>query len=204
MTAADGETGLAIATTYEFEAIVLDIGLPQLNGYELMKALRACDCHTPVLMLTARDGEDDVIHGLDQGADDYLTKPFTFPELVARVQSITPSHREKAGGTMQAAGVVLDSERHSVTRNSKSMDLTRQEFLLLTCLMRQSGQCVPRPTLMKFVWSENYAVGTSALDVLVNSLRAKIDAPFGDKLIGTVRGSGYIFKRTATPAVRSA
>jgi DNA-binding response OmpR family regulator len=204
MTANDGETGLEIASVHEFDSIVLDIGLPRMDGYELLKALRSRARNTPVLMLTARDGEDDIIHGLDLGADDYLTKPFSFPELVARLQSITRPHREEAGGTIQAASVVLDSERHSVTRDGKSMDLTRQEFLLLTCLMRKAGQCVPRPTLMKFVWGEDHAVGGGALDVLVNSLRAKIDAPFGEKLIGTVRGSGYIFKRTAAPAVRSA
>jgi len=204
MTAADGETGLEGATTYEFNAIVLDIGLPRLNGYELMKALRGRVSWTPVLMLTARDAEDDIIRGLDLGADDYLTKPFSFPELVARLQSITRPSREDAGRTLRSADVVLDPDRHVVIRNSKRIDLSRQEFLLLTCLMRCPGQWVSRQTLMEFVWGPNLPVSHGALDVLVNSLRAKIDAPFHKEVIGTVRGSGYLFKRAACAAERSA
>jgi DNA-binding response OmpR family regulator len=204
MTAADGVTGLEIATCYEFDAIVLDIGLPRLNGYELMTALRARAIRTPVLMLTARDEEDDIIQGLDLGADDYLTKPFSFPELVARLQSITRPNREETDSATKIADLVIDPVRRSVTRNKQNIDLTRQEFLLLTCLMRKAGQCVERQSLMEFIWGADHAVGASALDVLVNSLRAKIDAPFRKKLIGTVRGSGYVFKHTACAAERIA
>jgi DNA-binding response OmpR family regulator len=204
MTAADGEIGLEIATSYEFEAIVLDIGLPRMNGYELMKALRGQANQTPVLVLTARDAEDDIIRGLDLGADDYLIKPFSFPELVARLQSITRPNRNDAGGNLQASGVVLDPSRHAVTRNNQSIDLTRQEFLLLASLMRQAGQCVPRQMLMVSIWGTNHAVGASALDVLVNSLRTKIDAPFDEKIIGTLRGSGYVFKHTTIFLERTA
>jgi DNA-binding response OmpR family regulator len=195
MTAADGEAGLQMATTYEFDSIVLDIGLPRLDGYELMQALRARACMTPVLMLTARDAEDDIIRGLDLGADDYLTKPFSYPELVARLQSITRYRREDGDSTMEAGGVVVGPGKRSVSRNGESIDLSRQELLLLVCLMRRADLCVPRQTLMEAVWGANHTVGSSALDVLVNSLRAKIDAPFTNKLIGTVRGSGYVFQR---------
>lgn len=197
MTAVDGEAGLGMATVYEFDAIVLDIGLPRMDGYDLMKMLRARTRTAPVLMLTARDTEDDIIRGLDLGADDYLTKPFSFPELVARLQSITRRHREDGDGTMAIGDVVVDPIRHAVTRNGETIDLTRLEFLLLASLARRAGQCVLRQTLMESVWGPGHAVGPSALDVLMNSLRAKFDAPYRKKLIGTVRGSGYMLRSDA-------
>jgi DNA-binding response OmpR family regulator len=194
MTAGDGETGLEIATAHEFDAVVLDIGLPKLDGFALMKALRARSRMTPVLMLTARDAEDDIIHGLDVGADDYLTKPFSFPELVARLQSITRHNREEGDGTIRIGDVAIDPAGRSVTRKKRSIDLTRLEFQLLTCLVRRAGHCVPRQSLIECIWGAGHTVGPTALDVLVNSLRAKIDAPYRTKLIETVRGSGYLFK----------
>lgn len=193
MTASDGITGLEIASTYEFEAIILDIGLPQLDGYGVVKQLRKSACATPVLMLTARDTEDEIIRGLDFGADDYLTKPFSFPELIARLQCITRPFREEDDGTIAIGDVVIDTIRHTTMRSGQNLDLTRLEFLLLTCMVRKAGQCVPRQELMEAVWGADHAVGPSALDVLVNSLRTKIDAPFQTKLIDTVRGSGYLF-----------
>jgi len=200
VTAADGETGLEIAMAHEFDAIVLDIGLPRLDGYETMHALRMRARMTPVLMLTARDAEDDIIRGLDLGADDYLTKPFSFVELVARLQSITRRHRQERERAIESGEVVVDPIRRLVTRKMQNIDLTRHEFLLLVCLARQAGKCVPRTSLVEFVWGADHLVGSSALDVLVNSLRAKIDAPFDKKLIGTVRGTGYIFRLAgATP-----
>jgi DNA-binding response OmpR family regulator len=195
MTAADGETGLEVATQHELDAIVLDIGLPKLDGYQLMQALRAREKLTPVLMLTARDTEDEIIRGLDVGADDYLTKPFSFPELVARLQCITRRHSDKAADTIQAGDLVIDPIRHTVTRNCEVIELTRLEYQLLWCLVQSIDRCVPRPTLMDFVWGRDHVVGSTALDVLINSLRAKIDAPHSKKLIATVRGSGYIFRR---------
>jgi DNA-binding response OmpR family regulator len=194
MAAADGETGLEMATVHDLDAIVLDIGLPKLDGYQLMQALRERKRLTPVLMLTARDTEDEIIRGLDVGADDYLTKPFSFSELVARLQSITRRDREHADGTIKAGEVVVDPIRRTVTRNGKNIELTRLEFHLLSRLVQGSGQCVPRQTLIDFVWGADHGIGPTALDVLVNSLRSKIDAPFHKKLISTVRGSGYIFQ----------
>jgi DNA-binding response OmpR family regulator len=201
MTAPDGETGLEIAMAHAFDAVVLDIGLPRMDGYTVMQRLRAQARTTPVLMLTARDTEDDIIRGLDLGADDYLTKPFSFPELVARLQSITRRPREGSGTTIEVGDVVVDLLRHTVTRNLRSIDLTRLEFLLLACLVRRAGQCVPRQTLMDSVWGPDHAVGPSTLDVLVNSLRAKFDAAYHTKLIGTVRGSGYIFNHHSAQQV---
>ena len=194
MTAANGETGLEIATAHEFDAIVLDIGLPKLDGYGLLQALRAKARAIPVLVLTARDAEDDIIHGLEVGADDYLTKPFSFPELVARLRAITRLHRDEGDGTIRVGDLVLDPAGRSVTRKKESIDLTPHEFLLLTCLLRRAGQCVPRQALIECIWGKYHSVGPTALDVLVNALRAKIDAPYREKLIVTVRGSGYTFK----------
>jgi DNA-binding response OmpR family regulator len=145
-------------------------------------------------MLTARDREDDIIRGLDLGADDYLTKPFSFPELVARLQSITRGLRNQPDGIIDLGDAVVDLNRHWATRNGDSIDLTRQEFLLLACLARRAGQCISRRSLTESIWGADHRVGASALDVLVNSLRAKFDAPYGNKLIGTVRGSGYVLK----------
>jgi DNA-binding response OmpR family regulator len=196
LAAADGETGLEIATCYELDAIILDIGLPRLNGYELMQALRKQALKTPVLMLTARDKEDDIIRGLDLGADDYLTKPFSFPELVARLQAITRLVRNRSDDVMETGEVAVDANRQLVTRGQQSIDLTRQEFLLLSCLMRRAGQCVSRQSLMELIWGADSSVSASALDVLVSVLRTKLDGPFRTKLIGTVRGSGYVFMQT--------
>jgi len=197
MTAADGETGLKTATAYEFDSIVLDVGLPLLDGYELIRALRAQARTTPVLMLTARDAEEEIIRGLDLGADDYLTKPFSFPELIARLQAITRSHRGDGEGTIEAGDVVVDLIRHTVTRANSAIDLTRTEFQLLACLARKIGQCVSRQTLTECVWGPDHTVGPSALDVLVNSLRTKIDGPHRTRTIRTVRGAGYVFGQAA-------
>jgi DNA-binding response OmpR family regulator len=198
MTAADGEAGLEIATAHEFDSMVLDIGLPLLNGFELIRALRARGCKMPVLILTARDTEDDIIRGLELGADDYLTKPFSFPELVARLLSITRPAREGADGRIAADDLMLDPIQHKVKRNGECIDLTRHEFLLLACLMRKMNQCVTRQTLMESIWGPDHGIGAGTLDVLVNALRAKIDTPSSKKRINTVRGSGYLFSPRAT------
>jgi DNA-binding response OmpR family regulator len=203
MTAADGATGLEISAALEFDAIVLDIGLPHINGYEVIKSLRAQARMTPILILTARDTEDDIIYGLDLGADDYLTKPFSFPELVARLHSITRRHREECDSTISIDDLVVNSIRNKVTRNGSSVDLTRLEFLLLVSLARRAGNCVPRQTLIQTLWGPDHAVGPTALDVLMNSLRAKIEAPSGKKIICTVRGLGYTLSQAASERWRA-
>jgi DNA-binding response OmpR family regulator len=200
MSAGDGVAGLEIATAYQFDAIVLDIGLPLMDGYELMAALRKGAHSAPVLMLTARDSEDEIIRGLDLGADDYLTKPFSFPELAARLQAICRSGKRESLSAIEEGEVMVDLTRQAAKRGQSTVDLTRLEMLLLVCLMRDAGRCVPRQKLIDSVWGSEHAVGSSALDVLVNSLRAKIDHPFPRKLIGTVRGLGYFFRHTAPAA----
>jgi len=198
LTAMDGETGLEIALSCDFDAILLDIGLPKRDGFDLVQRLRAHGRATPVLMLTARDGEDDIIRGLDTGADDYMTKPFSFAELVARLQSITRPLREDLCGKIEAADLVVDPLKRSVTRNQRPIDLTRMEFALLVSLVRSAGRCVPRRALMERIWGSDGCVGAGALDVLVNSLRSKIDAPYERKIIATVRGSGYMLRSSST------
>ena len=194
MKAADGEAGLEMATAHELDAIVLDIGLPKMDGYALMKALRARARRTPVLMLTARDTEDEIIRGLEVGADDYLTKPFSFPELVARLQSIT-RRRKQQEDAIHAGNLVVDPIQRTVLRQGNVIELTRLEYQLLARLIQSMNQCVPRQALMESLWGKGHEVGSTALDVLMNSLRSKIDAPHSRKLIVTVRGSGYLFKR---------
>jgi DNA-binding response OmpR family regulator len=192
MTAMDGESGLEIACGFEFDAILLDIGLPHRDGYEIVRVLRERSFATRVLMLTARDAEDDIIRGLDLGADDYLTKPFSFPELVARLQSITRRQGDAGSGRIATGDLAIDLLKRSVTRGNSNIDLTRSEFSLLLSLARSTGRCVSRQHLMEGVWGASPDVGAGALDVLVNSLRGKIDASHQPKLIHTVRGSGYL------------
>jgi DNA-binding response OmpR family regulator len=197
VTAPDGLSGLEFASTCDFDAILLDVGLPHRDGYEVVRILREHARTTPVLILTARDGEDDIIRGLELGADDYMTKPFSFPELVARLQSITRSHREEGSGRMQVGDLVIDPLHRSVRCRNKAISLTRSEFSLFVALVRRAGRCVSRQALMESVWGSDTAVGTGALDVLVSSLRRKIEAPNQDKVIGTVRGAGYIIHTSA-------
>jgi DNA-binding response OmpR family regulator len=194
MTAGDGETGLEIAMSYEFDAIVLDVGLPRRDGFEVARALRSCNRATPILMLTARDAEDDIIRGLDLGADDYMTKPFSFAELVARLQSITRPLRGDTASRIGAGDLAIDTAKHQATRGGMHIDLSRAEFALLARLARSAGRCVSRRDLMGSIWGSSCDVSPGALDVLVNSLRSKIDVPFPSKLIGTVRGSGYMLR----------
>jgi len=202
MTASDGETGLEIALAHDFSAIVLDIGLPRRDGFSVARELRERKRATPILMLTARDAEDDIIRGLDLGADDYMTKPFSFQELLARLQSITRPHREETITLIEAGELVVDPVRHSVTRGSASIELTRTEFALLGRLVRSAGGCVSREALSESIWGSDATVGSGALDVLVNAVRRKVDAPFEHKLIRTVRGAGYVLK--VQPAAGSA
>jgi DNA-binding response OmpR family regulator len=203
MTAGDGETGLSAALAHEFDAIVLDIGLPRLDGYSVAQVLRQRKIATPVLMLTARDAEDEIIRGLDLGADDYMTKPFSFAELVARIQSITRPHRADALFKTGTAGLVVDPARHLVTRGNTSIELTRTEFALLGRLLRSAGHCVSRESLTECIWGAVPEVSPGALDVLVNALRSKIDTPFKHKLIRTIRGEGYALRPHPAAAMRA-
>jgi two-component system copper resistance phosphate regulon response regulator CusR len=182
--APDGDAGLELAMGFDFDSIILDIGLPGRDGYSIAHALRA-NKQVPILMLTARDSEEDILRGFDFGADDYLTKPFSFREMLARLDilgRISPRYRD--------AQLLLDSARLMVHREGASIQLTRSEFLLLKALHQKAGGIIERQALMEAVWG-THAGPANSLDVLVNSLRGKLDAHHSLKMIVTVRGIGY-------------
>ena len=187
MPASNGEAGLELAINFAFDVIVLDIGLPCRNGYDVTIALRAQKKSVPILMLTARDTEDDIIRGLDLGADDYLIKPFSFPELVARVHGLARLSRRESSAT----SLVLDPVWLTVRRDRTVIQLTRAEFLLLASLNQRAGEPVARQSLVESIWGTEQPIHSNNLDVLVNALRGKLDGPYRTKMILTVRGVGY-------------
>jgi len=193
MPAPDGIAGLDLAMEFAFDVIVLDIGLPHRNGYEITRVLRSQNKSVPILILTARDAEDDVIRGFDLGADDYLIKPFSFPELVARLHVLARRAQNSRPGNL----LVLDAARLTARRENRTVQLTRTEFLLLAALVDHADATVTRRSLIEAVWGTEDAIHPNTLDVFINALRSKIDAPFASRLIVTVRGTGY---RISTPA----
>lgn len=191
MTALDGQDGLALAEAHQFDVVVLDVLLPKLSGYEVASHLRRLDIQAAILMLTACDSEDQIIRGLEAGADDYLTKPFSFRELLARIKSVT---RRIPGGqqtTLTIDTLVFDSFLHEASRSGTPLCLTRTELALLSCMMKSVGSPVSRSMLIDAVWGENRKIGNSTLDAFINLLRNKVDVPFEKKLIHTVKGLGY-------------
>ena len=189
----DGEEGLERIGTNVYDAIVLDLMLPKVNGIEVMRELRARKLNVPVLMLTARDTLADKVMGLDAGADDYLTKPFAFEELLARIRSLL--RRGKAEVAMlKVADLLLDPATRKVKRGGKEITLTSKEFSLLEYMMRNVNKPLTRTTLSEHVWDINFDRMTNVVDVYINFLRNKIDKDFEPKLIHTVRGVGYILK----------
>ena len=192
MTAADGEAGLEVATTHDFDAIVLDIGLPKLDGYQLMQSLRAKARMTPVLMLTARDAIRDRVRGLDTGADDYLVKPFAFSELAARVAALGRRPRRAPPDTrLKVADLEMDLLSRSVRRGGQTVELQPREYRLLECLMRHAEQVVTRTMLLELVWDLHFDPHTNVVETHISRLRGKIDRGQAATLIHTVRGAGY-------------
>ena len=189
-----GREGYELAVSEEFDLILLDIMLPELNGMEVLRRLRRVSS-TPVIMLTARDEVMDKVAGLDQGADDYITKPFAIEELLARIRATL---RKKAGGAdsdvLSSNGVRLDIKRHTVMVRETPVELTKREFDLLQYLLRNKGIVVTREMLLENVWEYDFDGGTNAVDVYIRFLRTKIDEAFNIKLIHTVRGVGYVIK----------
>jgi DNA-binding response OmpR family regulator len=192
--ALNGADGLKSTLDAEFEVILLDLGLPDLGGYDVAQVLRERKYPASILMLTAYNKEDEIVRGLNLGADDYLTKPFSFPELLARLRAITRSTPLPVTAQIHIADLVLDKAQHKVKRCGKNIELTRTEFLLLEALAQNSPRVVSRSTLIEVIWGEQAEVTPGALDVLVNSLRSKLDAPFLLRLLQTVRGSGYLLR----------
>jgi len=192
--AADGAEGLALAKAYEFDVIILDIMLPKLSGYELAKRLRVEKIKTPILMLTARDSVPDIVKGLDLGADDYMTKPFSFDELVARLRAVKRRAVVGEDVHLRIADLVLDPASREVARGEERISLTRTEYNLLERLMYRAGKVVSRRALMESVWGFDRDIEENTLDAFMYLLRNKIDPPGKPKLIHTVRGVGYMIR----------
>jgi len=192
--ASDGSEGWELAHAYEFDAVVLDVMLPKMNGVELAKKLRQERVATPVLMLTAKDSVPDIVRGLDAGADDYLTKPFTFNELLARLRALQRRSTARAQNRLQVGDLTLDPESREVSRGGLPIILTRTEYSLLERLMYRAGKVVPRNTLIESVWGFDREIEENTLDAFVRLLRHKIDREGLPKLIVTVRGVGYMIR----------
>jgi DNA-binding response OmpR family regulator len=192
--ASDGAEGLALARSYEFDAIILDIMLPKLSGYEMAKRLRSEKIPTPILMLTARDSVPDIVKGLDLGADDYLTKPFSFDELLARLRAVKRRALVAQDVSLRIADLVLDPSSREVSRGEERVSLTRTEYNLLERLMYRSGKVVSRRSLIESVWGFDRDIEENTLDAFMRLLRNKIDPPGRLKLIHTVRGVGYMIR----------
>ena len=188
----DGLDGLHQAMNEEYDLIILDVMLPNLDGWNILQKLRQASNSTPVLFLTARDQVEDRVKGLELGADDYLVKPFAFSELLARVRSLLRRGKTKDSETLQAADLVLDLIRRRVTRATKRIDLTDKEFLLIELLLRRQGEVLPRSLIASQVWDMNFDSDTNVVEVAMRRLRAKIDDDYEIKLIRTIRGMGYV------------
>ena len=191
-----GEDGYFLATTQAFDLIVLDLMLPGRSGLEILTALRQQECQTPVLILTARDAVEDRVLGLDTGADDYLVKPFAFPELLARIRALTRRGRPEQALRLRFADIELDCVTRKVTRGREELDLTVKEFDLLEYLLRHQGHIVSREMLARDVWKVTSRATPldNVIDVHIAKLRKKVDAPFKKKLLKTIRGVGFVLK----------
>ena len=192
--AGDGEQGHFLAGTQDYDLMILDLRLPKMDGITLCRTLRSEKFAAPILMLTVRDSVKDKVLGLDSGADDYLTKPFDFEELLARVRALLRKRGAAEATKLQADDLVIDLLAHTVERASKTIPLTPKEFALLEYLVRNAGVVVTRAMIAEHVWDVNFDSFTNVIDVSVNHLRSKVDRDFPKKLIHTVRGRGYVLK----------
>ena len=190
----DGTEGLALAKSYDFDVIILDVMLPRLSGYDLAKRLRAENVETPILMLTAKDSVPDIVRGLDLGADDYMTKPFSFDELVARLRAVKRRKLAAQETNLRVADLILDSGRREVLRGEQRITLIRTEYNLLEHLIHRAGQVVSRRALIEAVWGLDREIKENTLEAFMHLLRNKVDPPGRLKLIHTVRGVGYMIR----------
>jgi DNA-binding response OmpR family regulator len=192
--ARDGLEGWELCKTYNFDMIILDIMMPKLDGYELAKRVRAEKISTPMLMLTAKDSVHEIVHGLDLGADDYLTKPFAFTELLARLRAVKRRAAIPQPTVLQVDDLILDPATREVSRGGVRLTLTRTEYGLLERLMDRAGKVVPRRQLIESVWGFDREIEDNTLDVFVRLLRSKVDGNGRKKLIHTMRGVGYVIR----------
>jgi len=187
----DGRSALVRAGATAYDVIVLDVMLPDIDGFEVCRGLRERGIQAPVLMLTARDAVEDRVHGLDSGADDYLAKPFSFDELLARVRAMSRRGPIERPVVLQVGDLRLDSAKHQVWRAEHAIDLSRREYALLEALMRRPGDVLSRFELLEQVWSYEYENRSNVVEVYIRYLREKIDRPFERHTLQTVRGVGY-------------
>jgi len=192
--AANGREGLHFARARAYHVILLDVLLPVMNGFEMTKRLRQEGNLTPILMLTAKDTTRDAAQGLDVGADDYLTKPFAFEELLARLRAVSRRGPIARNVLLQVSDLKLDPASHQVRRGDRRLTLTPREFQLLEMLMRRAGRVVPRDSLLETVWGDESDVELNTVDAFVSSLRRKIERPGETRLISTIRGIGFCIK----------
>ena len=192
--ASTGPDGLHLARQQAYDLVILDVNLPEIDGWGVLELIRKSG-NTRVMMLTARGRLADKVRGLDVGADDYLVKPFEFPELLARVRTLLRrSEQMPVSQVLKVADLELDQGRHRAYRGEQRIDLTTKEFALLHLLMRQSGEVLSRTQIISLVWDMNFDCDTNVVEVSIRRLRAKIDDPFDSKLIHTLRGVGYVLE----------
>ncbi|AVP97207.1 DNA-binding response regulator [Ahniella affigens] len=190
----DGLTGQQMAMEEDYGLVILDVMLPERDGYALLRHIREAGVQTPVIFLTARDQIEDRVHGLELGADDYLVKPFAFSELLARLRSLLRRSPVREGETLQVADLELDLRRRRAFRKGQRIDLTAKEFALLELLMRREGEILPRALIASQVWDMNFDSDTNVVEVAIRRLRTKVDTDFEVRLIHTIRGMGYVLE----------
>jgi heavy metal response regulator len=190
----DGESGVEIGSQDTFDLILMDVMLPKMDGLQAIKALREKGVESPVLCLTAKDTVEDIVAGLDSGSDDYLTKPFAFAELLARVRALVRRGTQERGAEITYADLRLDPVAHKVWRSDSEIDLTAKEYALLEFFMRNPETTLTRTMIAEHVWDYTFDSFTNIIDVYVNYLRKKVDRDYTNKLIHTVRGIGYVLK----------
>ena len=190
----DGEEGFHLADMNQYDMIILDLMLPKMDGLEVLSRLRDKKVMTPILLLTAKDAVEDKVNGLNKGADDYLTKPFAFSELLARVRSLLRRGQVETKTELQVGDLSLDMVSHKVSRNGEEIELTGKEYSLLEYFMRNEGKVLTRTMIAEHVWDYNFDTFTNVIDVYVNHLRKKIDKKYPSKLLHTLRGVGYVMR----------
>jgi two-component system copper resistance phosphate regulon response regulator CusR len=191
--ARDGLDGQRMAIEYDYDVIVLDVMLPKADGFATLNAVRARK-QTPIIMLTARDGVDDRVRGLREGADDYLVKPFSFLELVARLHALTRRNRSQDATQLHVGDLHIDLMARKAWRDSRRLDLTAKEFALLAALARRQGEILSKTTIAELVWGVDFDSDANVVEVAIKRLRAKIDGPFAAPLLHTIRGMGYVLE----------